>query len=41
MKTVTRINVSRAAAMVQPGDVLLVGGFGMTGNPVHLLDALA
>ena len=27
--------------MVRPGDVLLVGGFGMTGNPVHLLDALA
>jgi 3-oxoacid CoA-transferase len=27
--------------MVQSGDTLLVGGFGMTGNPVHLLHALA
>lgn len=27
--------------MVQNGDTLLVGGFGMTGNPVHLLHALA
>ena len=27
--------------MVRSGDTLLVGGFGMTGNPVHLLHALA
>ena len=27
--------------MVKPGDTILVGGFGMTGNPVHLLHALA
>lgn len=27
--------------MVQDGDVLLQGGFGMTGNPVHLMHALA
>ncbi len=27
--------------MVKDGDVLLAGGFGMTGNPVHLLHALA
>lgn len=27
--------------MVRDGDVLFVGGFGMTGNPVHLLHALA
>src|SRR5262245_9393461 len=27
--------------MVKSGDTLLVGGFGMTGNPVHLLHALA
>jgi acyl CoA:acetate/3-ketoacid CoA transferase alpha subunit len=26
---------------VKDGDVLFVGGFGMTGNPVHLLHALA
>ena len=27
--------------MVKTGDTILVGGFGMTGNPVHLLNALA
>src|SRR5262245_44322484 len=27
--------------MVKSGDTLLVGGFGMTGTPVHLLHALA
>jgi len=27
--------------MVKTGDTILVGGFGMTGNPVHLLHALA
>ncbi len=27
--------------MVKEGDVLMVGGFGMTGNPVHLVHALA
>jgi 3-oxoacid CoA-transferase len=27
--------------MVKDGDVLLQGGFGMTGNPVHLMHALA
>ena len=27
--------------MVKDGDVLMVGGFGMTGNPVHLVHALA
>lgn len=27
--------------MVKDGDTLMVGGFGMTGNPVHLLHALA
>ena len=27
--------------MVESGDTILVGGFGMTGNPVHLLHALA
>lgn len=26
---------------MQSGDVLVVGGFGMTGTPVHLLDAIA
>ncbi len=27
--------------MVKSGDVLVVGGFGMTGTPIHLLDAIA
>ncbi|MCI0712347.1 MAG: 3-oxoacid CoA-transferase [Chloroflexi bacterium] len=41
MKTVPRITPEEAAAMVKDGDVLMAGGFGMTGNPVHLLHALA
>ncbi|GIW25033.1 3-oxoacid CoA-transferase [Meiothermus sp.] len=41
MKKVPQITPEEAAAMVKDGDVLLVGGFGMTGNPVHLLHALA
>jgi 3-oxoacid CoA-transferase len=31
----------QAASKISTGDRLLVGGFGMTGNPVHLLEALA
>ncbi|MEO0896815.1 MAG: 3-oxoacid CoA-transferase [Bacteroidota bacterium] len=41
MKTVPQISAKEAAAMVKDGDTLLGGGFGMTGNPVHLLHALA
>ena len=41
MKRVPRISPRQAAALVKSGDTLLVGGFGMTGNPVHLLHALA
>ncbi len=41
MKTVPQISCEQAAALVKSGDTLLVGGFGMTGNPVHLLHALA
>lgn len=41
MKTVPQISVHEAAALVKDGDTLMVGGFGMTGNPVHLLHALA
>ncbi|MBD0288924.1 MAG: 3-oxoacid CoA-transferase subunit B, partial [Flavisolibacter sp.] len=41
MKQVPQITASEAAALVKDGDVLLGGGFGMTGNPVHLLHALA
>ena len=41
MKEVPVISPQEAAALVKDGDVLLGGGFGMTGNPVHLLHALA
>jgi 3-oxoacid CoA-transferase len=41
MKNVPKITAAEAAGKVNNGDVLLVGGFGMTGNPVHLLHALA
>lgn len=41
MKRVPQISAQQAAALVKEGDTLLVGGFGMTGNPVHLLHALA
>jgi 3-oxoacid CoA-transferase len=41
VKRVPQISAEQAAGMVRSGDTLLVGGFGMTGNPVHLLNALA
>ncbi len=41
MKTVPQITAAEAAALVNSGDTMLVGGFGMTGNPVHLLHAIA
>lgn len=41
MKQVPQISAIAAAAMVKEGDTLLQGGFGMTGNPVHLMHALA
>lgn len=41
MKQVPQISAEQAAAMVKDGDVIMAGGFGMTGNPVHLLNALA
>ncbi len=41
MKDVPQIIPAEAAAMVKEGDVLMAGGFGMTGAPVHLLNALA
>lgn len=41
MKKVPQITAQQAAAMVKNGDTILGGGFGMTGNPVHLLHALA
>lgn len=41
MKKVPQITAEEAAAMVKDGDRIMGGGFGMTGNPVHLLHALA
>jgi len=41
MKTVPVIDRHQAAAMVRAGDRIIAGGFGMTGHPVHLLDALS
>lgn len=41
MKHVPQITPQEAATLVKDGDTLLQGGFGMTGNPVHLMHALA
>lgn len=41
MKTVPVIKAKDAAKLVKDGDTLFQGGFGMTGNPVHLMNALA
>ena len=41
MKQVPQISVTEAAALVKDGDIIFGGGFGMTGNPIHLLHALA
>jgi 3-oxoacid CoA-transferase len=41
MKEVPIVDLVTAASMVKDGDTLLQGGFGMTGNPVHLMHALA
>lgn len=41
MKTVPILTSLEAAKLVKEGDTLFQGGFGMTGNPVHLMNALA
>ena len=41
MKTVPQMSAKEAAALVKSGAVMMVGGFGMTGAPVHLLHALS
>ena len=41
MQTKNVMSALEAAAQVKPGDRLLVGGFGMTGAPVSILEALA
>ncbi|NVK26408.1 MAG: 3-oxoacid CoA-transferase subunit B [Flavobacteriia bacterium] len=41
MKTAKILSLQEAVALVENDSRLLAGGFGMTGNPVHLLNALA
>lgn len=41
MNKIPQISLETAVSHIKSGDTLLVGGFGMTGNPVHLLHALA
>lgn len=41
MKKVPVLSLVEAVKFVKDGDILLQGGFGMTGNPVHLMHALA
>jgi len=41
MRHVTVTSVEDAVALIPDGARILVGGFGMTGSPVHLLHALA
>lgn len=41
MKTVPQLTAAEAAALVPDGAVIMAGGFGMTGNPIHLFHALA
>ena len=41
MKSVPLLAMDEAVAKIRSGDTLIVGGFGLTGNPVHLLHALA
>ncbi len=41
MKQLPQITPKEAAALVKTGDTVLVGGFGMTGNPTQVLHALA
>ncbi|MDR6548161.1 3-oxoacid CoA-transferase [Chryseobacterium rhizosphaerae] len=41
MKKIPLITLQEAVLKVKDGDILLQGGFGMTGNPVHLMHALA
>ena len=41
MKQIPQLSAEEAARLIKSGSVLMVGGFGMTGAPVHLLHALA
>jgi 3-oxoacid CoA-transferase len=41
MKSVPQLTAQQAAELVPDGAIIMAGGFGMTGNPVHLFHALA
>ncbi|HXV98798.1 MAG TPA: CoA transferase subunit A, partial [Anaerolineae bacterium] len=41
MKTVPQLTIAEAAALIPDGASIMLGGFGMTGNPIHLVHALA
>lgn len=41
MKTVPVISAEKAVSLVKNGDIILGGGFGMTGNPVNIIHELA
>ncbi len=41
MKVAAQLSAADAAKLVNSGDTLVVGGFGMTGHPIHLLHAIA
>jgi 3-oxoacid CoA-transferase len=41
MKNILQLTVTAAAKLVPNGATIMLGGFGMTGNPVHLAHALA
>lgn len=41
MRPIPQITLEEAVRMVPEGATLMVGGFGMTGHPVHLVHALA
>lgn len=41
MRSVPQLSVDEAARLIPDGAVIMVGGFGMTGNPVHIVHALA
>lgn len=40
-RQIPQISAAQAVAKISSGDTLIVGGFGMTGYPVHLVHALA
>ena len=41
MRPISQITLEEAVRMVPEGATLMVGGFGMTGHPLHLVNALA